>query len=58
MSTTGNGRATGVPKNEYKLIPLNVRSAPSDWERQINEAADEGFEWIDAFPGPRVTPTS
>lgn len=36
-------------KGEYRMISLPVRLDPSVWERAVNDAAADGFEWVDSF---------
>ncbi len=38
-------------KTEYKVIRLSLHSEPVTWEQQLNGAADEGFEWVQAIAG-------
>jgi hypothetical protein len=33
------------------VIRLSPQSDPATWEQQLNEAAAEGFEWVQAVDG-------
>ena len=35
--------------SEYRVIRLSLQTDPTTWEQQLNEAAAEGFEWVQAI---------
>ena len=36
---------------EYKVIRLSAQTDPETWEQRLNEAAAEGFAWVQAITG-------
>lgn len=40
-----------VVNTEYKVIRLSLQTEPATWEQLLNEAAGEGFEWVQAVAG-------
>ncbi len=40
-----------VVNTEFKVIRLSRQTDPSTWEQQLNEAAADGFEWVQAVAG-------
>jgi hypothetical protein len=40
-----------VVSTEYRVIRLSLQTEASTWEQQLNEAAREGFEWVQAIAG-------
>jgi hypothetical protein len=40
-----------VVSTEYKVVRLSPQAEPATWEQQLNEAAVEGFEWVQGLAG-------
>jgi hypothetical protein len=40
-----------VVNTEFKVIRLSLQTDPATWEQQLNEAAAEGFDWVQALAG-------
>jgi hypothetical protein len=40
-----------VVNAQYKVIRLSLQTDPETWEQRLNDAAAEGFVWVQAIAG-------
>ena len=37
---------------EYKVLALSTDSEAHTWEQKLNEASEQGYDWLQAVAGP------